>query len=316
MTKIILKCLAFFVILFGILLVISYIVLPKNNTVEAGIKEQDAMGILGENKDTIDVIIYGDSEPMASIMPMKMWEKYGITAYNCSNAGQTLPDTSRAVYDTLKNQHPKLIILEANNSYIQTSVTVPMARVLNEILPITEYHNRWKSLKPNDFFGPINYTYTHPYKGYYFVGAVDPATNSDSYMSYSEDKENISFLNKFYIKFIKHLAESNGAKFMIVSVPNTNNWNYARHNAMKEFTDKEGIEFLDLNYLKDELNINWQTETGDKGEHVNYKGAIKVSNYLADYLKQNHDLPDHRNDIELTKWNEDLNSFKKLIGEK
>lgn len=316
MKKILLKCFAFFAILIIILIIISYIFVPKNNTKEAGMEEPEAMGIVGERKDSIDVVVYGDSEPMASIIPMKIWDKHGITMYNCTHAGQTLPDTCRMVYDTLKEQHPKIVILETNNSYISTSITVPMARIVNELFPITEYHNRWKSLKPEDFFGPIKYTYTDFKKGYYYVGDVDPAENFNSYMEYSEDKEGIPLMNKFYIKFIKMLVESNGAKFMMVSVPNTNNWSYARHNAMQEFTEKEGIEFLDLNYLKDELKINWQTETGDKGEHVNYKGALKVTEYLGNYLNNKGILENHKNDEMYKKWNDDLAEFNAFIKSK
>ena len=73
----------------------------------------------------------------------------------------------------------KIVILETNNLFTDTSITVPMARVLNELLPITEYHNRWKSLKKEDFFGKINYTATDVNKGYYYVGKTDPADDSD-----------------------------------------------------------------------------------------------------------------------------------------
>ena len=208
MKKILLKCFAFFAILIILLMIISYILKPKNNTTEDGIKEQDAMGIMGERKDSIDVVVYGDSEPMASIIPMNIWKKYGIATYNCATSGQTLPDTCRMIYETLKDQKPKIVILEANNSYIQTSITVPIARIVNELLPITEYHNRWKNLKPNDFFGPVNYTYTDFKKGYYYVGRVDSAENYNDYMSYSEEKEAISFMNKFYIRLIKNFVES------------------------------------------------------------------------------------------------------------
>lgn len=310
MKKIILKCIAFFVILLLILLAISYVLIPKNNTAESGMEEEQAMGILGERENSIDVIVYGDSEPMASIIPMKMWEDYGITSYVCATSGQTLPDTCKMAYDTLKKQKPKIIILEANNSYIPTSITVPMARIINILLPVTEYHNRWKNLKPEDLFGPINYTNTDVNRGYYYVGRVAPDDDTADYMTYSDDKEEISSLNKLYIKFLKNYAEANGAKFMMVSVPNTNNWNYARHNAMKEFTEQEGIEFLDMNYLKDELNINWQTETGDNGEHVNFQGALKVTDYLGKYLVEHNDLTNYKNDTEYNNWNLDLELFK------
>ena len=187
MKKNIIKFVAFILILIFILMILSYIFVPKNNSEEAGIKEVQAMGILGEKENTIDVIMYGDSETIASTMPMKIWEDYGFTSYICGTAGQTLPDTCRMVYDTTKNQKPKIVILEANNIYNSVSVTVPMARILNIIMPITEYHNRWKSLRLEDFFGKIEYKETDINKGYYYVGKTDPVDDS----SYIEETDEI-----------------------------------------------------------------------------------------------------------------------------
>ena len=314
MKKNILKIITFFLILLILLLIVSYIFIPKNNTKEAGMEEQESLGILAEKKDSVDVVVYGDSEPMASIIPMKLWDDYGFTAYSCTHAGQTLPDTCKMVWDSLQNQNPKIVILEANNSYIETKITVPMARIINGVMPITKYHNRWKNLKLNDFFGPIEYTNKEVNKGYYYVGDVKPA-DASNYMVYSEQKENISKMNKIYIKLIKKYVEAKGAKFIMVSVPNTKNWSYARHNAMEEFTKQENIEFLDMNYLKDELQIDWQTETGDEGEHVNYKGALKVTDYLGKWLENKGILENHKNNTEYSEWNDNLKVFKQNIEE-
>ena len=309
----ILRIITFFIILLILLLIVSYIFTPKNNTKEAGIEEPAPMGILAEKENSIDVVIYGDSEPMASIIPMQMWEEHGFTAYSCTQAGQTLPDTCEMAYNTLKKQKPKIVILEANNSYIETKITVPMARVINTILPITKYHNRWKSLQANDLFGPIEYKNKEINKGYYYVGAVAPA-DASNYMTYSEEKEDISKMNKMYIKLLKWYAESKGAKFVMVSVPNTKNWTYARHNAMEEFTKQENIDFLDMNYLKNELKIDWQTETGDNGEHVNYQGAIQVTESLGKWLEDKGILENHKNDPEYKEWNDNIEKFNQNIN--
>lgn len=314
MKKNILKSIVFILILAIILRIISYIFIPKNNSKEYGMEEPEALGILGERENSIDVIFYGDSEPMASIIPMQIWQDYGITTYVCANAGQTLPDTCQMVYETLKKQKPKVVILEANNSYIPSSVTVDMARVANVLFPITEYHNRWKSLNSEDFFGPINYRETEVNRGYYYVGAVAPADDKD-YMTYSDDVEEIPTINKLHIKLIKAYVEAQGAKFMMVSVPNINNWNYARHNAMTAFTEQEGIDFLDLNYMKDEVKIDWQKETGDIGEHVNFWGALKVTTHIGKWLNDTELFANHQEDSEYNNWNKDLVLFKEKYGE-
>ena len=105
-------------------------------------------------------------------MPNKLKEKYDISSYICGTAGQSMPDTCRIAYETLKRQKPKIVILEANNIYSSVGIAVPIARVLNVILPVTEYHNRWKNLKKEDFFGKKNYTYKDENKGSDIKGIV------------------------------------------------------------------------------------------------------------------------------------------------
>jgi len=296
MRRNIIKIITFFTILLIILEVLSLILIPKNNTEEAGINDIQALHILGEKENTIDVIMYGDSEAFASTIPMQIWEDYGFTSYICATAGQSISDTCKIAYQTLKKQRPKIVILEADNIFITTSITVPLARVLNLIMPITEYHNRWKNLNKEDFSGKINYTETDSNKGYYYVERTDPAEDGE-YMTYTDEIEKVPLRNQIHVKFLKKYVESKGAKLVIVSVPSFKNWNYKKHNGMKEFTDKENIEFLDLNILNDELNIDWKTETGDKGDHVNHKGAVKVTKYLGEWLKEKNMLQDHRNEI-------------------
>ena len=307
MKKEIIKIILFMIILLIILVILSYILIPKNNSEEAGMEDIQALRILGEPKNTIDVIMYGDSESFASTMPMRIWKDYGYTSFICGTSGQSLPDTCKIAYQTLKNQSPKIVILEADNIYNATGISVPIARMLYLILPITEYHNRWKSINTNDFGGKINYTETDINKGYYYVEKTDPVdSNINDYMTYTEEKENIPLRNKLYVKLLKNYCESKGAKFVIISVPSYKNWNYKKYNGMKEFTEKENIEFIDLNTEKDILNIDWNSETGDKGDHVNYKGAKKVTDYLGKWLKDKNILEDHRNDKKYKKWNEDL----------
>ena len=305
MKKIIIKFTLFMLIFFILLLILSRIFIPKNNSDESGMNNIHAMKILGEKENTIDVIMYGDSESFASTIPMKLWKEYGYTSFVCGTSGQTLPDTCRIAYDTLKKQNPKIVILEADTIFSPTEISVPIARVLYNILPITEYHNRWKTLTKNDFFGKIEYTETDANKGYYYLPQVDPAEDID-YMSYSEEIEPIPKLNKFFVKLLKKYCESKGAYFAIISVPNFKHWNYKKHNSAEAFANKENIEFIDLNVPNEDVKIDWKTETADKGDHVNYSGAKKVTSYIGKWLKSKNILENHKEDENYQKWNEDI----------
>lgn len=305
MKKLILRFIIFILIFFVLLIILSRIVIPKNNTDDSGINNIRAMKILGEAPNTIDVIMYGDSESYASTIPMQLWNDYGFTFYICGTSGQTLPDTCSIAYDTLKSQSPKLVILEADNIYANTEIDVPIARVLYKILPIIEYHNRWKSLNKNDFFGKINYTDTDHNKGYHYLGATDSA-EVDEYMEYSDQTDKIPYLNKVYVRLLKKYCEYKGAEFAIVSVPSLKNWSYEKHNGLKKFAEEENIEFLDLNEKKDEIDIDWNIDTSDKGDHVNYTGARKVTNYIGKWLYDKNILENHKDDANYNSWNEDL----------
>ena len=55
------------------MVIISRIFVPKNNSEEAGMNNIQAMTILGEKKNSVDVIMYGDSESIASTIPVRQY---------------------------------------------------------------------------------------------------------------------------------------------------------------------------------------------------------------------------------------------------
>ena len=72
--------LAFLAGLLAILILLSFLVNPKNNSQEAGMKDPTAVGFWGEPKNSIDVLVLGDSESYSSIIPTQMWQQQGITS--------------------------------------------------------------------------------------------------------------------------------------------------------------------------------------------------------------------------------------------
>ena len=60
---------------------------------------------------------------------------------------------------------------------------------------------------------------------------------------------------------------------------------------------------------KYDLNINWEIDTKDKGEHLNYYGAKKASLVIGNILKDTNLLVDHRNDKEYKMWNVALERY-------
>lgn len=72
------------IVLCGLLAAVSRIAQPKNNQAEFGQSDPEAHGVLGEPRDSIDVLVLGDSESFCSISPLQLWGEQGITSYVCA----------------------------------------------------------------------------------------------------------------------------------------------------------------------------------------------------------------------------------------
>ena len=65
--------------------------------------------------------------------------------------------------------------------------------------------------------------------------------------------------------------------------------------------------------MLDEIGIDWNKDTFDEGDHLNYYGSKKLTDYLSEYLKEECDLTDHRGDPEFESWNELLPLYEQEI---
>ena len=74
-----------------------------------------------------------------------------------------------------------------------------------------------------------------------------------------------------------------------------------------------GVEYLDLNLMRRQIPINWRLETKDKGDHLNYSGATKVSVFLAKYLQKTELFKDKRNDGAYSQWHDAVKQFNESI---
>lgn len=298
--------------LLAILFVTSAIFAPKNNTRELGMEEASANGILGEKENSIDVLVLGDSESYSSISPMEIWKETGYTVYVCGTKGQHLGYSATLLERAFERQSPKVVILETNAIYRNVSWGALMYEKVSNYFSIFRYHDRWKSLKWEDFSGRSHSTWTDDFKGYCFDAKAEPGVKKD-YMKYTDEASPISETNKQYVRQIRDFCRSEGAEFILLSTPSTKNWNYKRHNGIQALADSLGCAYLDLNLMEDQVGIDWSADTRDQGDHLNYFGAVKVTRFLAGYLSELAVLEDHRNDPDYASWNEALERYETSV---
>jgi len=312
MQKKILKGLLFIAIFVMISGILSYVFSPKNNDRKSGMLQPTAYGILTEKENTIDTLIIGDSETYSSISPMQIWKEHGYTSYVCGTPAQQLYQSYDFLEKILKTQQPKVVILETNALYRRVSLKKYASFCVSEILPIFKYHDRWKQLTKEDFTSPIEYTWTHDYKGFRYANDVK-SSEAKEYMKYNQKYKKISLRTLYFLDKIHQLCQENDIQLILLSVPSLKNWNYNKHNGVQEYADKHQLEFIDLNLMNDEIKIDWKKDTRDKGDHLNYSGAVKVTKYVGNYLNELGILENHQNDQYYQHWNKSLRKYEKMI---
>lgn len=303
---------SFVAIILVLLFVSSLVLQPKSNRKSDGMSDSSANGILGEPKNTIDVIFIGDSDAYSSFIPLKIWKDKGITSYVCATPAQRLCYSAEFLEKAFKTQKPKLVILETNAVFRPVSFIDGIKQFTEERFSVFRYHNRWKTLKLKDFSFGVDSMGTELNKGYIFSTGISPSPDTD-YMTKTAAPASVTVKNNFYVERIISMCEKNGAGLVFVSTPSTKNWNKNKHDSMVKYAEKLEHDFIDLN-TADEIEIDWSKDTKDKGDHLNYSGAIKVTRYMESYFEETGLFTDKRSNKDYGEWNDAVAQFTKSSG--
>lgn len=304
------------ILFISILLILFYLTsnlfTPKGNDEDSGIHYVKANGILGERKNSIDVLIVGDSESYMGFVPLKMWDFTGVTSFVCGTPSQKLINSEDFLHKAFKRQRPKVVVMETNAIFRKFSFDDVMLHNLSKVFPVFQYHNRWKNLRPDDFNFKIENKHLDKDRGYSYTSITKPVLEKE-YMKKTDDIREVSERNFEVIKRMKEFCEKNKAKFILVSSPSHANWNYEKHNGIQKLASDLKIPYLDMNLLADRIGIDWSKDTKDEGDHLNYRGAVKATKYLADHIKQIIHIQDKRRDPNFKNWNVDAKDFNKKV---
>ena len=228
------------------------------------------VGIQKEQKDSIDMLVLGDSESMTSISPMELWKSVGITSYICGQSGQRISESYYMLKHALDYQSPQVVLLETNMLFRYTNTPDSLRSSISDTamyyFPVLQYHNLWKNIV-ND-----------------------------------QIPEGWPQINLWYLDKIRKLCEKNKIQLLLYTSASPVNHNYKRYNAVLKYAGKYGIPYIDFNQKLKELGIDWKNDTLDKGDHLNLSGAHKITDYMTMYLQEHYMLPDHRDDEKFTSW--------------
>ena len=180
--KNLLRITAFLLVLLMLVLAVGHYLMPQSNRYLEG---YTAGGILGEDFDTIDVLVLGDSNAAQGIAPMKWYDEYGITGYTYAAGWMSMYNLYYRLKQIYEEQNPRVVVLCTAPAYSKKSSESTMQSALgdiaDELLPLLRFHDNWKYLRPDNLQGSFEDALGHSDASY--TQAVD----SGAYTGFATD---------------------------------------------------------------------------------------------------------------------------------
>ena len=273
-------------------------------------------------KNSIEVMIYGSSHAYRGVSTMKMYDEYGIGAYNYGWHWQKANTTNLFLKDSLEKQTPRVVLIEAcllssvlkntnitaeiyytrylhNNSakmdYLKQCFGTDIERYLSFFMPLCAFHDNWNTLTSTSFTSLSVNPGLRRSMGFSMSNAVKEVEIPDYrrfvQKEYTRDAEN-------EILDMIHTCHEKGIQVVFFTVP----WEgeFAYGNAIRKLAKENDCAYLDLFESMEEIGIDGKTDFSDSG-HLNTSGAEKVAVYLGKYIVENYDVTDMRT-IENNLW--------------
>jgi len=324
------RILVFFVLLVCLLSGLSKLLEHKDSTIK--IKP-----FLDNAKD-YDVLFFGDSQMLNSVMPLELYHNYGITSYNLASDNCHVPMTYWKMLNAFDYMTPKLVVLTimgcnvpeltSESEWLHVAfdgfpMTLTKAKAILELtdqegelqsglsfsdvrqelfFPLRKYHSRWSSLTIED----LNPAYNTQKGTFFHVHVSDPDVESKlvAREEYAPEDGN----GYIYIRRIIEECQNRNIPIVLIQPPypireNNHRSVHTCERIAAEY-DIPMLNFVDGNRIAD-----YYIDCADPACHLNASGARKITDYIGDYLTNHYELPDRREDPAYAYWNDDWNAY-------
>lgn len=330
--KNLLKCSIFILLTFFLVFKTGEIFIPERNTATYTVK-----GFYKMPKNSVDVLFLGDSSVLRAVSPMEIWDKHGIVSYNYSLSSLRTYGIYYLLQDALKTQKPEIVVIDPDTMFYHYDFSEPQQRLSmdylknNEVkykmindehyifsfedkvsafIPLLRYHTRWYDLRAVEL-SKITNDYKPIFKGFNTISSVKPNIKNIDYMDKYNEKIKYENDSLEYLDKIFDICKENDIELMILQVPDAKVWGQKQSELIQKYANENNINYLDLNTI--DIGINWYEDTCDRGSHLNVLGALKVTDYVGNYLKENYNLINHKGEKAYDFWNDDYVVYKELI---
>ena len=280
-----------------------------------------------EPENTIDVLCFGSSHIFENVNTAVLWNEYGIADFNLCGSVQPIWNTYYYMKEALKTQHPKVMVVDIygtiqTEDYIDHSriiknnyglrfskdkiesvlVSSPPENWLSYLLEYSNYHNRYMEIGRSDFVDYLGTTNYKNWKGFGLNTAMQEFLEPEGFCT-NEITELTNKVTEYLLKII-NLSREHNIPLLLIKTPYSNitSEDQKKYNMVEKIASENGIPFINYNLLIKEIGLDFKTDYADT-DHMNHFGNVKFTRYLADYLKENYNIPDRRGDSTYKSYN-------------
>jgi hypothetical protein len=270
-------------------------------------------------------------------MPMEMWRQAGVTGLDLTAEVQPISVTLGYLKCVLGTQDPSVVMVElymfgqeasfdlteAHNSMdhmpsglTRTGTTlrsVEPTAWADVLLPLNMYHSRWSELTVRDFLPGKNSNVAYARGAMYFSRA-EPVSEQ---VAYSGMREEAYQRDIACIREMARLCEAKGTRLVLFTSPSRWRPGIGDQLLLTRLEADLGtvfpsVSYLDMNTVAQDIGVDYKTDYGDE-LHVNHRGAVKLSRWLAGHLTREYGVADHRGDAIASRWNAALRKYDEVF---
>jgi len=311
-----------FIIILGLIIVSAWILA---NQLDDDVNHIKSLwhDIYALENNSVDIVFLGSSHANSSFDTEVFYNITGNTSFNLGSSSQTPANGYHILREFLKRQNPRILVQEIYWDVMTEDIEVSAvnsqhltymrpgangaAIFFNTLSPKEKETFIMKGLNP--FYRLKGITIrklssrsevvedfqTIQYKGRGFRPYMITA-NGDRINEVIERLNNFSGYSEEQIAYLQRtidLAQSRGMKVILVMAPimpevfNGLSCYDEVEQVSREIARDNNIDYIDFNILIKNKEINIPSDYFGDEHHVNYKGAIILSTYLAKYIKSN-----------------------------
>ncbi len=286
-------------------------------------------GFYQEERNSLDVVFIGASDIYTSFMPGRAYEQYGFTSYLFASESITAEGVKTAVKETVRTQHPGMVVVEANaflygnsnNEANQANIhkffdnlpfslnkldyimqKVPVDERWEYIFPLIKYHSLWTEYPGRLYMAASNLTLDM--RGFNYLKGFRTTANvlkskkpclNDKLSEETGEKDLDPDLEAELMDLLDY-CDKNNVNLVFVRAPHyVTKETYdrvLRSNKMASIVNEYGFSYYNFENDAKHIGIDEKHDFYNE-DHMNVYGALKFTDYLAEKLLYREELETH-----------------------